>query len=85
MDWVDEREREREREREVLLTIKKCLKAGKHNALSGNTGRERERERGRESGLVVHESKHPGASACDVYADARTRAQGVASRNMPNC
>ncbi len=27
-------EREREREREVLLTIKKWLKVGKHNALS---------------------------------------------------
>jgi hypothetical protein len=26
----------REREREVLLTIKKRLKIGKHNALSGN-------------------------------------------------
>ena len=33
--------RERTLEREVLLTIKKCLKVGKHNALSGNTGRER--------------------------------------------
>jgi hypothetical protein len=30
-------EREREREREVLLTITKCLKVGKYNALSVDT------------------------------------------------
>ena len=37
--WMTERERERgERERERrLLTIKKLLKVGKHNALSGHT------------------------------------------------
>jgi len=35
-------EREREREREVSLTIKKRLKVGKYNALSGNTASERE-------------------------------------------
>jgi hypothetical protein len=35
---VGARERERERERErSLLTIKKRLKVGKHNALSGHT------------------------------------------------
>ena len=32
-----ERERERESEREVFFTIKKRLKVGKYNALSGNT------------------------------------------------
>ena len=32
-----EREREDGGEGEVLLTIKKWLKVGKHNALSGNT------------------------------------------------
>jgi len=36
-DRQTEREREREREREVLLTIKKGLTVGKHNALSGDT------------------------------------------------
>ncbi len=33
-----ERKRERTRAREVLLTIKKRLKVGKHNALSGGSG-----------------------------------------------
>jgi hypothetical protein len=31
------RKREKERERQVFLTIKKRLKVGKYNALSGNT------------------------------------------------